>query len=155
MKISLITLLVLIIICVATLLLNSCSPQLRNIDIGENLFKPCGSAPNCIASDGSGYAQMMKPVPYVDGLPMMIKKLDQAIKETALERSEKQKLTYEDSTTRQYVFASQYIGFKDDVLFVFDDKQKLMHYRSSSRVGYADFNYNKKRMALILSHLQK
>lgn len=155
MKISLITLCVIIIICVALLILNSCSPKLRTTNTTDILFTPCGSAPNCIASDGSGYAETMKPVPYVDALPVMIKKLDTALTATADERGEKLHLSYEDSTTRHYVFASKYVGFKDDLLFVFDDSQKLMHYRSSSRVGYADFNYNKDRMDMIISYLQK
>jgi uncharacterized protein (DUF1499 family) len=43
-------------------------------------------------------------------------------------------------------FRSAIFGFVDDVEFLFDDKAKLIHFRSASRTGYYDFGVNRKRM---------
>ena len=156
-KIILTCLSILAIIITAMIIFNNRTPKLRGLDLGDQVFIPCDSsvfsAPHCIASDGSGYDGDMKLFPYVDTLPLMIKRLDKAIEQTALKRHEKQKLVYEDSTARHYVFTTQIMRYKDDLLFVFDYANKVLHYRSSSRIGYDDFNQNKERMNEILFSL--
>ena len=39
--------------------------------------------------------------------------------------------------------------YVDDVEFYFDDEQKLIHFRSSSRLGYYDVGVNRRRMGKI------
>jgi uncharacterized protein (DUF1499 family) len=46
-------------------------------------------------------------------------------------------------------FKSRIFGFVDDVEFWFDDEQKVIHFRSASRVGYSDLGANRKRMEKI------
>ena len=43
-------------------------------------------------------------------------------------------------------FRSALFGFVDDVTFVFDDDERLIHFRSASRTGYYDFGANRNRM---------
>ncbi len=48
--------------------------------------------------------------------------------------------------------------FVDDLEILLDDQQKLIHFRSASRVGYSDLGVNRQRVELIkekLSQLQK
>ncbi len=35
--------------------------------------------------------------------------------------------------------------FKDDLEFLFDEKEKLVHFRSESRLGHSDLGLNRKR----------
>lgn len=43
------------------------------------------------------------------------------------------------------VFTSKVFQFKDDVEFYFDENSNLIHYRSSSRIGFYDFGKNLER----------
>lgn len=44
------------------------------------------------------------------------------------------------------VVTTKVLKFKDDVEFYFDPDERVIHFRSASRVGYSDFGVNKKRM---------
>lgn len=43
-------------------------------------------------------------------------------------------------------FKSKVFGFVDDVEFIFNDAQKLIHVRSAARTGYYDFGVNRRRV---------
>ncbi|WP_235420931.1 DUF1499 domain-containing protein [Jeotgalibacillus soli] len=43
------------------------------------------------------------------------------------------------------VFPTKLLRFRDDVEFLFDKNSTVIHFRSVSRVGYTDFNANRKR----------
>ncbi len=43
-------------------------------------------------------------------------------------------------------FTSKLFGFIDDVEFFIDDAKKILHIRSSSRIGYTDFGVNRRRV---------
>ena len=46
-------------------------------------------------------------------------------------------------------FRTRIIGFIDDVDFYFDDENKVINFRSASRIGYYDLGLNKRRMKKI------
>lgn len=51
--------------------------------------------------------------------------------------------------TQKYVhveFTSFLFRFVDDVEFVFDEENKIIHLRSASRVGISDFGVNRSRL---------
>ena len=43
-------------------------------------------------------------------------------------------------------FTSRIFQFVDDVQFLFDEDQQVIHFRSSSRSGYSDLGVNRHRM---------
>jgi uncharacterized protein (DUF1499 family) len=45
--------------------------------------------------------------------------------------------------------ASLIFRFTDDVEVYFDDKQKLIHVKSASRIGYSDLGVNRRRVEKI------
>ena len=47
------------------------------------------------------------------------------------------------------VFRTPIIPFRDDVELFFDARNRLIQYRSASRVGYSDFGVNRKRFETI------
>jgi uncharacterized protein (DUF1499 family) len=47
------------------------------------------------------------------------------------------------------------LGFVDDVELYVDDKQKVIHLRSASRVGYWDLGVNRKRMESIRAEFER
>jgi uncharacterized protein (DUF1499 family) len=48
--------------------------------------------------------------------------------------------------TVHVLFRSRVFRFVDDVVFVFDETDRLVHFRSASRVGSYDFGVNRRRM---------
>jgi len=46
----------------------------------------------------------------------------------------------------QAEFTSFLFRFVDDVEFFFDDRMKIIHVKSASRVGYYDFGVNRRRI---------
>ncbi len=52
------------------------------------------------------------------------------------------------------VFTSRIFRFKDDVEFLFDDREKILNFKSSSRIGYYDFGVNRNRMENITKQLK-
>lgn len=57
-----------------------------------------------------------------------------------------------------YLYAecrSAIFRYVDDVEFYIDDEKKLIHYRSSSRLGYYDVGVNRRRMEKIREMLDK
>lgn len=43
------------------------------------------------------------------------------------------------------VFTTGKMKYHDDVEFYFDESEKLIHFRSASRVGYSDMGLNRER----------
>jgi uncharacterized protein (DUF1499 family) len=64
------------------------------------------------------------------------------------------KLIEDEELYLHYEFRSLLLRFVDDVEFLFDEKAKIIHFRSASRVGYGDFGVNRRRMEDIRSRLQ-
>ena len=56
-----------------------------------------------------------------------------------------------DSDYIRVEFRSVMFKFVDDVEFLFDDDQNVIHVKSASRVGYYDFGANRKRVEHIRS----
>ena len=46
-------------------------------------------------------------------------------------------------------FSTPLFGFIDDVEFLFDAEDSVIHFRSASRAGYYDFGLNRRRMSEI------
>ncbi|WP_010173653.1 DUF1499 domain-containing protein [Bacillus coahuilensis] len=55
-------------------------------------------------------------------------------------------LTEERDHFLHYVFTTSWLNFKDEVYFFHDQNEKVVHIKSSSRIGYYDFHTNRKRL---------
>lgn len=53
------------------------------------------------------------------------------------------------------VFKTGTMKFKDDAEFYFDSSEKLIHFRSASRVGHSDMGLNRERYEAIKVHYLK
>ncbi len=57
----------------------------------------------------------------------------------------------EDDNFLHAVTSSKIFRWKDDIQFFYDEKEKLIHFRSGARIGYWDFNVNRRRMEKIIN----
>jgi uncharacterized protein (DUF1499 family) len=104
-------------------------------------LKECPESPNCVSTQTQQEDKKMDPIPFgLDPKEVVeiIKSVVEGLPNTHLEN--------ESSNYLHYTFKSRIFGFIDDVEFLIDAEQKLIHFRSASRTGYSDLGVNKNRM---------
>jgi len=119
----------------------SCAGQRpENLGVHDGRLTDCPSKPNCVSSQAVDGGQKLIPFWY------------QGEKDAAFERLKKNILSSERTTivkeTDNYLhveYKSKIMGFVDDVEFFFP-KEKIIHVRSASRIGYSDFGANRTRV---------
>lgn len=118
----------------------------RPSEVGKptDRLSPCPASPNCVSSQGAGARHAAAPLPYTGSLDEALARLVRVLKD--------QKRTVIVTRTDTYVHAearSALFRFVDDVEFVLDDREKVVHFRSASRVGRSDYGVNRARMERI------
>jgi uncharacterized protein (DUF1499 family) len=105
---------------------------------------PCPHTPNCVSTLAPPGPQHMDPIPYKGAREKARQRLF-----STLRGMERTKVVEE---AEDYIHAecrSRIFHFVDDVEMVLDDKAKLIHFRSASRLGRSDYGVNRKRMEQI------
>ena len=133
------------ILLVVPLMLSNCSgSQPEDSGCTEGKLSPCPDSPNCVSSQSSDKSHYIQPLTYKATLTEARKALLSVVGEWP--NSEMIEMT------GHYVhaeFTSRFFRFVDDVEFCIDDDLKIIHVRSSSRVGYFDFGVNRRRIERI------
>jgi len=115
----------------------------RKFGLVDGKLFPCPKKHYCVStqSDQRDKVNYIEPIKYNIPMEEAIIKLKNIIK--SLERT---KLLKEDGNYLHYLFITKLFRFKDDVEFLFDDNEKLIHFKSQSRIGGYDWDTNRKRM---------
>ena len=108
----------------------------------QGTLQPCPDSPNCVSTqaDPADARHYLPPIA-VTGEPLVISSVAAALSELPRATIVVQTDTYLHAEVRSRVF-----GFVDDVEFVYDSTAKVLHFRSASRLGYADMGVNRARM---------
>ncbi len=107
----------------------------------DGTLRPCPDKPNCVCTQDPAESHRVEPIRYTGTQEEARQKLLMIVRHMAqstLVTSEPDYINVE--------FRSAFFEFVDDVEFLFDDREKLIHFRSAARTGYYDFNVNRKRM---------
>jgi len=110
----------------------------------RNTLAPCPDSPNCVSTKSTDPDRAMSPLPYVG-----TKKKSQERLIPVLRDMKRCTIITADPGYIHAEFRSALFGFVDDVNFIFDDDERLIHFLSASRTGYYDFGANRKRMKKI------
>jgi len=113
-------------------------------------LKECPESPNCVSTQTQQESKKMDPIPFEldpDEVRKVIKSVVENLTNTNLQN--------ESDNHLHYIFKSKIFGFIDDVEFLIDAQQKLIHFRSASRTGYSDLGVNKKRMTALQEAIKK
>jgi len=105
---------------------------------------PLSDKPNCVSTQTNDSSKKMNPLPFM-GTTIETKEKISAILQS-IDRM------YIETESIQYIHAiekSKLFKFKDDVEFLLDEQNKMVHFRSASRVGHSDLGVNRKRMEKI------
>ena len=112
-----------------------------SIGMTQGKLTPCPDSPNCISSQSSDPAHFVEPLTFQDSPTDAKTRLV-----TVIESMPRSRII---SNTGDYIhaeFTSLIFRFVDDVEFLFDEKKKVIHIRSASRIGYSDLGVNRKRI---------
>jgi uncharacterized protein (DUF1499 family) len=104
-------------------------------------LKPCPRRPNCVSSQSPGTSHYIEPLHYDVSRTTARKKLIKILKGTHRTNivSDKQNYIHAECRTR-------FLRFVDDLEFLFDDDDSVIHVRSASRLGYSDLGVNRRRV---------
>ena len=72
-----------------------------------------------------------------------------------IEAQPRAKIVEQDSHYLHAEFTSMIFRFVDDVEFFIDDKDKVIQFRSASRVGHSDLGANRRRMNLLCEKINQ
>ena len=104
----------------------------------------CPGSPNCVSSQAESPAQKIQPFPLktngVHTLPAL-RRLIEKLPGVRVVETEPDYFRAE--------FSSRILRFVDDVEFLLDPEEQVVHVRSASRTGYWDFGANRKRVERI------
>jgi uncharacterized protein (DUF1499 family) len=115
----------------------------RKVGLVEGKFHPCPEKQVCVSTQSpkSDEKHYMDPITYSNSkeeAKNKIKKVINSFKRTEIKEESE---NYIHSTFTTFLFR-----FTDDVEFLIDDKEKVIHFRSQSRIGGYDWGKNRSRM---------
>ena len=116
----------------------------KPIGILNGKFHPCSKSPNCVSTHATDDKQKMNPIKFSGSLNEAKDKIIDII--SSLKRS---KIITNKENYIHAEFRTATFKFVDDVEFLFDDSEKIIHFRSRARSGYSDMGVNRKRMETI------
>lgn len=127
---------------------NNIAPS--NIGVNNGKLAELGSKPNGVSTQTSKSEKFVEPLKFIGNLKESKEKVKEAVNNYG-----GAKIIKESDDYIYYVFTTGTMRYKDDVEFWFDEENKLIHFRSESRVGYSDMGLNKKRFDEIKRNLQR
>ena len=123
-----------------------------NLGAKDGRLAPPKRTPNCVSSqaDPSDAEHYVAPIAF-EGAPADA----MAAAKRAVESMERSRLVREERGYLYAEFASKLLGFVDDLELLFDEKARVFHVRSASRLGRRDFGVNRKRVEVLRSALSR
>jgi uncharacterized protein (DUF1499 family) len=117
-----------------------------NLGVTNGRLAPCPSSPNCVSTQATSPQHRMEPIPFEGSRDEAIQRV-----KSIIEAEPRAKIVTQRPDYIHVEFTSAIFRFVDDVEFFFDEENRVIHFRSASRVGYSDLGVNRKRMEAIRS----
>ncbi len=112
------------------------------LGLAEGRLTPCPASPNCVCSQDDGDAKI-EPLAF-DGEPdAALASLREAVAATG------GTIDADEPPYLRARYVTPFFGFVDDVEFLLDADEGVVHVRSASREGYSDLGANAKRVERI------
>jgi uncharacterized protein (DUF1499 family) len=104
----------------------------------------CPDTPNCVSSQSSDTAHFIAPIPFSGPPGSALQRL-----KGVLAAEPRTVITVEQGSYLHAEARSLVFQFVDDIEFLLDTAQQLIHVRSASRSGYSDLGVNRRRVERI------
>lgn len=115
-----------------------------NLGIVDSTLAKCPSTPNCVSSQESDTTHYIKPLSYDVDRDQAYDSFVKILSVVPDTKIVEQKEDYIRTESR-----SKIMGFVDDAEFYFPNNEKVIHWRSSSRLGESDLGVNRRRLEQI------
>ena len=112
-----------------------------NLGVTDGRLAVCPASPNCVSTQAGDAEHRMEPIPFTGSSGEAM----QRVKDLVAKMPRTKIVTMEDNYLH-VESRSTFFRFVDDVEFLIDPKNQLIHFRSASRVGYSDLGVNKRRL---------
>ena len=112
------------------------------MNVATASLPPCPDSPNCVSSQATNKAQQVEPIAFTLPPQQALARLKQVLAGMPRTRIVKEEGGYLHAEVRSFLFR-----FVDDIEFLIDTENKLIHMRSASRTGQSDFGVNRRRVA--------
>jgi uncharacterized protein (DUF1499 family) len=124
--------------------------QTATSDSNNGKLAACPSAPHCVSSDDTDTKRQI-PALQIKGDPAKA----WATLKAELDKLPRTKTVEDRADYRRVVVTTRLLRFKDDVEFQYRPERGEIAMRSTSNVGYYDFNANRNRLEAIRSTLRQ
>jgi len=108
------------------------------------MLVPCPSSPNCVSSRAADNAHFVAPLAVSGDPGDVLRRLRRVIEGMSGGR-----VVTTSDTAVHAEFTSRLFRFVDDLDLELDERTRVVHVRSSSRVGYWDWGVNRRRVEAI------
>ncbi len=130
-------------------LVQQASPMPDNLGVENGRLTPCPDSPNCVSTQATDELHGIEPIAYEGATAVAHATL------LAILQADPSFTIITNSPTYIHAEAQTAVWrFIDDVEFTFDESAGLIHFRSSSRLGYGDAGANRQRMEAVRAAFQ-
>ncbi len=116
----------------------------ENLGVKDGKLSTCPGKPNCVSSQASSARQRVMPLQLSGEPGSAMKRLKEVVNNMS-----NTTLIDENDHYLYFECASKLLGFVDDLEFLCDPEEQVVHVRSASRLGYSDLGVNRKRVESI------
>lgn len=109
-----------------------------NLGVQNGQLAACPDSPNCVSSFDARESHGIAPI-----------SASLTSIRDALHSMDRVNIVAEQDNYLYAEFTSRLMGYVDDVEFLADDTQNIVHVRSASRLGHSDMGVNRKRIEAI------
>ncbi len=135
---------VIVLIVGASTMLSILSGKPTNLGVTDGRLAVCPASPNCVSTQAEDANHRMEPIPFIGSADDAMQRIKDLV--ATMPRT---KIVTVDGNYLHVEFRSAFFRFVDDVEFLIDPKEQVIHFRSASRVGYSDMGVNRRRMERI------
>ena len=110
-----------------------------NLGVTDGRFAACKTTPNCVSSqaDPADQEHYVAPIAFSGTMHELRRAVESMTRATVIR---------EEGSYLYAEYKSALMGYVDDVELLLDEKARLVHVRSASRLGRSDFGVNRKRI---------
>lgn len=137
---------IIVLLALQMFIKNSKTPS--NLGVKDGKLAPVPKSPNAVSSQCDNPEKKVDPIPFISDLD----KSKESIK-SALKSYGGIEIIKEDDNYIHAISTTKTMKYKDDLEFYFDVENKIIQFRSASRVGYSDRGLNRDRYNKMLNLL--
>lgn len=137
-------LLIPLMVIVTLAALSATARRPTTLGVRDGRLASCPDSPNCVSTQSDREVSRMEPMPILGDPADVLPRLRAVL--SAMPRT---RIVTADDNYLHAEFTSALFRFVDDVEFFVDREQRVIHFRSASRVGKSDLGVNRQRMQAI------